>query len=172
VDIALMSAFVVLSLVSVRSVHGVQYGIKFKTNHLYYLRTVTNRTILQTVGTKPQKTVQNLEIGINIDVNDIDPNGIIVLDCNYVLAKVKQDSPFGKIDYDSTKKKPAKGAAHGYAALLGERFRIYMAPSGRIKQFSGLKQMQDSFGKKLPGGPVREQSVREVEPFIAEAITR
>lgn len=139
----------------VYSIRRFPLKLKLAKGDKYYFHTVSDLKVTQTMGNRTTKTNQRFEVGMIMDVNSVDSEGNMVIDCNYVLLKMKQGAGKRQIEYDSSKKKPVPRAARAFSKLLGEKFSMQLTPLGKVKKFRGLKKMKERITKKFPEGPGR-----------------
>jgi hypothetical protein len=130
---------------------------------------ITEQEVSQTVMGQEQSMEQAIGMGMELDVNEVDPNGAMWIDYTYGWARLGHKGPTGEMVYDSSKKdSPVPPMAQSFAALLGEGFSLKMTPKGEVKAVRGLKRMRENITKKLPAGPMRELMAKGLEQYISK----
>ena len=146
--------------------------LKLAKGDKYYFHTVSDLKLTQTMGNRTTKTNQRFEVGIIMDINSVDSEGNMVVDCNYVLLKMKQGAGKRQLEYDSSKKKPVPRAARLFSKLLGEKFSMQITALGKVKKFKGLKKMKERITKKLLEGSARSAATKGLEKYLEAADKR
>lgn len=156
-------------IVGAQAAEKTQYKLKFEKGQKYYLRMTTEQKITQTIMGKEQTVDQNVGIGADFDINDVDAGGNTWARYTYRWVKFAQKTPMGEMAYDSSNKDasvPPMGL--GFAALLGEGFSLKMTPTGQVAELKDLDKMRSNIQKKFADGPMRELMIKSMEKYTSE----
>lgn len=147
----------------------VQYELKVKKGQKYYLKNVTEQQIFQAVMGQPQSMEQTIGIGVDLDVNDVDGGGNMLVYHRYSWIQFRQKGPAGEIVYDSAKKDVrVPVGAEGFAALVGEGYLMKLTPMGRVVEVKGAERMAANVRRKLPPGPTGDQMMKPLARYFTE----
>ncbi len=166
---------VVILLVGAGEVYSIRrfpLKLKLSKGKKYYFHTANDLKVTQTMGKRITKTNQKFEVGMIMDINSVDSEGTMVVDCNYALLKMKQGSGKRQVVYDSSKKDPVPQLARSFSMLLGEKFSMQITFLGKVKKFSGLKEMRERVAKKLPSGSPMFSATKGLEQYLEAADMR
>ena len=164
-----VAVMITLGVVPTKADEQMQYKLKLQKGQKYYIKMTNEQKISQTIMGQEQSIDATMGMGIDLDVNDVNDNGDAWVDYTYKWMQLRQKSPMGETEYDSSKKdSPVPLDAQGYAALLGEGFALQITPSGEVKQVKGLEKMRGNIQNKLPEGPMREGAMKGLEQYLGE----
>jgi hypothetical protein len=151
----------------------VKFRLRLEKGQKYYMKTVNEQKISQTVKDQPQNIEQTTGIGINFDVNDVDDHGNMDLICTYVWTQFGQEGPMGVIEYDSAKEDVSvPPSALGYKALIGEGYSLKLTPTAYVLSIGGLEKMRESIRKKLPQDSMVDQIMMSLRQYITDNAIR
>lgn len=145
------------------------YRLKLEKGKKYYFRTITKQEISQTVMARQQTAEKTIGMGMDLDVNEVDANGAMLVDYTYSWMRWGQKGQMGEMVYDSSKKDtPVPPIMQGFAALIGEGFSLKVTPKGQVKAVRGLKRVRENISKKLPAGRMREFMMKSMEQYLSD----
>ncbi|MBC7260303.1 MAG: hypothetical protein H5T65_13800 [Chloroflexi bacterium] len=134
--------------------------LRLEPGKSYSAKMIADQTITQTLMGQTQTITQSIGMAYTYQVQSVDPDGSMGVKITYDWVSYKQDSPMGKVSYDSANP-PATvpQAAIGYAALVGRGFSAKMTPTGEISDIRGADQMVSEIleAMNLPAGSARDQ---------------
>ena len=120
-------------------------------------------------------TTQTLGFGYNFRVDEVDDDEIASVTVTFDSVLFKQDSPAGKIEYDSSNPPPVVSpTAAGFAALVGQNFSMKISPNGQVSGVVGVEAMLKNMIENLdlPGGPEKDALEKSMtQQFGDQAIT-
>jgi len=131
-----------------------------------YKRTVTMITEQHIEQTMQGETVamdQTLGVGFDVEVLQVDDQGLMTLRYTYSWTKITQQGPQGMVQYNSdTPPETVPPRARPFAALLGASFETDLTPRGEVRALRGAEALIDHVLEALevPEGPARTR-VRE-----------
>lgn len=137
----------------------VELRLRLQEGKAYSTRMVADQTITQTAQGQEIKVTQTIGMGYTFDVKKVESDGATLVQVTYDSALYKQDSPAGKVEYDSANP-PAQvpDAAIGFAALVGQGFSMKLSALGEVLDVQGtdelIQHMLDQLG--LPAGEARD----------------
>ena len=134
--------------------------LRLEPGKSYGAKMIADQTITQTLMGQTQTITQSIGMGYTYQVQSVDPDGSMWVKITYDWVSYKQDSPMGKVSYDSANP-PATvpEAAIGYAALVGRGFSAKITPTGEMTDVRGADQMVAEIlgAMNLPAGSARDQ---------------
>ncbi len=134
--------------------------LRLEPGKSYGAKMIADQTITQTLMGQTQTITQSIGMGYTYQVQSVDPDGSMWVKITYDWVSYKQDSPMGKVSYDSANP-PATvpQAAIGYAALVGRGFSAKITPTGEMTDVRGADQMVAEIlgAMNLPAGSARDQ---------------
>ena len=147
----------------------IRYELKLSKGQKYYVQNVTEQQIFQAVMGQPQSMEQTIGIGVDLDVNDVDGSGNMLVYHKYSWIQFRQKGPVGEIVYDSAKKDVRVPAgAEGFAALVGEGYLMKLTPRGRVVEVKGAERMAANVRRKLPPGRTGDQMMKPLGRYFTE----
>jgi hypothetical protein len=145
----------------------IQYRLRLQKGQKYYLKTITEQKISQTIMGQQQNIEQTFGIAMDFDVVDVNDRGVVEICYVYRWSKFRQKGPMGEMVYDSAQKDPnVQPMAQGFAALIGETFSLKMTPEGRVEKVEGTDKIRENIQKKLPSGIMRQQAMMSLQQYI------
>lgn len=158
-----------LGAVQAQPAKKVQYRLHLQKGKKYYIKTLTEQQITQSMMGKEQNIEQTIGMGMDFDVNDVNDRGDVWVQYAYRWVKMQQKGTMGETAYDSNQASAVvPPAAQGFAALLNEGFAVKITPQGKAVQVKGLDRMRNNIGQKLPAGPMREYMIKSLDQFLSE----
>lgn len=145
----------------------VQLRLNLQQGKTYTTRVTTSQEISQEILGQKQDMTQEMGLGYAFEVQQVASDGTMSakMTCNW--TSFKQDSPLGKVDYDSSKATQAiPTAAKPFAALVGTSLTMDLSPQGEVSNVKGLEKMIEAVLKslELPAGTPKadlENQLRE-----------
>jgi hypothetical protein len=169
IDVLAVVLAIALGAAQAQAAEKIQYKLKLEKGQKYYLRMTTEQKITQTIMGKEQAVDQNVGMGANVDINDVDAGGNAWARYTYRWVKFAQKTPIGEMVYDSSNKDtPVPPMGQGFAALLGEGYSLKITPKGRVEEVKDLDKMRSNIQKKLSGGPMQEMMIKSLEQYTNE----
>lgn len=141
--------------------------LRLKAGQVHKLQMTTNQKISQKIMGQEQDVTQEFGLGYSMEVLKVADNGNATVKLTYNSARMKQETPAGKTEYDSARKdESVPPAARPFAALLGQSLQLEMTPQGSIVKIEGVDKLIDALLKaiELPAGAdkaVLEKAFRE-----------
>ena len=130
----------------------IELRLRLEPGKAYMLRMTAAQKITQTVQGSKQEMPQTLGLGFKYDVQEVGDDGTAVIQVSYDSVQYHVEGPMGKIDYDSSNPPPADEIhpmAQGFAALVGEGFRMDLTPQGRATRVEGADQLLDRLADRI-----------------------
>ena len=164
-----VAAVVALAVLCAEGAEKRSYRLKLEKGKKYYFRMITKQEISQTAMGRQQSVEKTIGMGMDLDVNEVDANGAMLVDYTYSWMRWGQKGQMGEMVYDSSKKDtPVPPMMQGFAALIGEGFSLKVTPKGQVKAVRGLKRVRENISKKLPAGRMREFMMKSMEQYLSD----
>jgi len=122
-------------------------------------------------GGNPVAIKQTMRMDMSMNVLSVADDGTADVKVTYDHVALKQDSPYGKTDYDSAD--PGKKDANdpvlvGFKALLGQSLTMTITRRGEVKKVQGINKIIDAVLEQVPAGEQREAARRQVGQMMNE----
>lgn len=159
----------IASIVTVwdRETGRLELRLDFQEGKTYSQRMLTEQEIHQTIAGQQYDVTQTIGMGYSYTISEVDADGNAWIKATYDSTILKQESPMGGIEYDSSNPpEVVDPAAMGFAALVGQGFRMKLSPQGYIQDIQGVDEMitrmLEQFGLlQDPALDALEQSLRD-----------
>ena len=162
-------SLIVLCVIQVEAVGKIQYRLKLEKGQKYYLRTIIEQQMSQTIMGQAQEIGQDIGMGIDFDVNDVDGDGNMWIRYTYRWVKFVQKSAMGQMEYDSAKKdSPVTPVGRPFAALLGEGLLLKITPEGKVVEVKDIEKIRKNIVEKYSSEPIPQQMMDNVDKLIDE----
>jgi hypothetical protein len=145
---------------------AVTLQLKLAKGETYYLRTVIDQHMVQTVMNMQQVMDQSMGTGLKMDVLDVDRQGNMRIRSTYNWSMAKRTGPMGTLDYDSAKQPTPPAGAEPFTALLGQSYVIRISPKGEVLDVNGVEELQAAVRKKLPPGAEGDPAMSALAQYI------
>ncbi len=150
----ILASLIIFSAFSLNYGKKVELKLNLEKGDKFYVLTLTEQDITQTMMGQEIKIGQTIEMGYNYDVVDVLSNGNYKIKSTYTKIGYKQDSQYGSIDYDSDNADAeASGQAKAFAALKGLSFSFTCDEKGNVTEVEGTEDMLNaviaSYGDEL-----------------------
>jgi hypothetical protein len=108
-----------------------------------------------------------------LTVDDLTADGVVTL--NQVFESMRMDftTPAGKISIDSAS--PNAGAAPPeqiaqkiFSSLVGEPFKIVLAPSGKVEKIEGFTRLMDKMAATIPADPAAAAAFQQLKSGLSD----
>ncbi|KPJ56454.1 MAG: hypothetical protein AMS16_02410 [Planctomycetes bacterium DG_58] len=170
-SVKILTVLVVLLLAGSTSVaEKVLLRARYKQGEKYLTVMVSKQEIDQTFGTQRQKIKQTMKMEMAMQVLSVDAEGTADIKVTYRRMAIKQESPFGTLDYDSAdpdKKDLSHPSVAGYKALVGNWVIMTMSSRGEVKGIRGTERIKKSILDTIPEGPEREVAAKQLDRIMS-----
>ena len=151
----ILASLIIFSAFSLNYGKKVDLKLNLKKGDKFYLLTIAEQDITQTMMGQEIKIGQTIEMGYDYDVVEVLSNGNYKIKSTYTKIVYKQDSQYGSVDYDSDNAdSEASGQAKAFAALKGLSFYFTCDEKGNVTDVEGTEDMLNaviaSYGDELP----------------------
>ncbi len=168
-ETGILVVLLTLCVIGAEAAGKMQYKLKLEKGQKYYLCTSVEQQISQTIMGQAQEVGQDIGMGIDFDVNDVDGDGNMWIRYTYRWVKFIQKSAMGQMEYDSSKKdSPVTSVSRPFAALLGEGLLLKMTPEGRVTEVRDIEKMRNNIRQKFSSEPMSQQMMDTVDKLIDE----
>jgi hypothetical protein len=128
----------------------VELKLRLKKGDTFKTNVATSQEIDDTYRATPVRTELVEGIGYEFRVEEVDAEGIATLTVRYDWTRVRTRGPRGVIAYDSRQKMPlVQAEAKQYAVVVGQSFRMKLAPNGEVREITGADEMLDAMLKAM-----------------------
>ena len=125
--------------------------LRLKQGQPYSITMTADQKIAQTINGNPQNTTQTMGVTFTLLPSKVEPDGTIHGTYTYDAVRVKMNGPGGAVDYDSAKggEAPTHPMARVFAALVGQKLDVVMAPDGRVTDLKGGDRLVEAIAKAV-----------------------
>lgn len=139
------------------------------------LKTTSVQTVFQNLGGRSQNLSQTFGFGYTFLVDEIGEDGIASVTVLYDSVLVKQHSPEGSVEYDSSQAEQGiPPALKAFAALPGQSIRMKIGPTGVVHEVDGMTHLLRRLISQLnlPAGPERQLMEKTLESQLSDEALR
>ena len=167
-----LAAVVVLLLAcSASAADKVLLRARYKQGEKYLAVMLSRQEIDQTFGAQTHKMKQTMKMDMGMEVLSVDAEGTADIKVTYRRMAIKQESPFGTLDYDSAdpdKKDLSHPSVIGYKALVGNWIIMKVTSRGEVKGVTGTERIKKSILDEIPEGRERDMAAKQLDQMMSE----
>jgi len=167
---------------------------RFKAGESYLIVTNLDQDIRQTIDGRENNMKQVLRLEMGLDVVRLNDDGSADVKVTYRRFTIRQQSQMGDLDYDSGdfeerkqqekekekqreearkqgrpyKEEYVHPAFAGFDALATKSFGATMDDRARITAVRGVKELAEALLKKVPAGPGREVTRKQLDRMLSQ----
>lgn len=165
-------AAVMLGNAEASAQEGVELKLNLQQGQTYNMKMIFEQTI--ELPERDTTMQQRLATEMRFDVVEVESDGTQTLNVTYTHVSLKQQSPMGPVDFDSSR--PPKNlplTAQPFAALVDQQFTVTLSPRGQVRSLDGLDVIVEKMlaGLNMGEGPAKQAMIRSIrEQFGPDAM--
>ncbi len=160
--------FILAIVMNIQGAQAVEQGdikLILRPNQKHEMRMTSKTNVSQSSQGQVSKTVREEIVEVVFQVQEVNPQGDIVLKVIFRKLKTKTQSPGGTLEFDSTKAdaNPGNPLAPMYSALIGQSFKIKVASNGKILELQSLDEMIAKMAEKMVAAEDKKMDKRMLQ---------
>lgn len=160
---------ITLCVIRVEAADKIQYKLKLDKGKKFHMRTTMVQQMSQTIMGQAQQGEQEIGMGIDFDVNDVDGDGNMWIEYTYKWIKFSQKNSMSQVEYDSSKEdSPLTPVSRPFAALLGQGLLMKITPEGRVTEVRNIEKIRKNIVEKFSSEPASQQMMGTVDKLLNE----
>jgi len=128
--------------------------LRLEPGQRHALRMVKEDKVVQTLMGRRQDISSTKTTELELEVEDVDPNGVARLKVTYLAIKEQGQGAAAQMQYDSTTPDVSTDYPFGpmYSAMIGQSFLAKVTPEGRMIGLDGIGQMYLAMAEAIVRG--------------------
>ena len=133
---------------------SIDLKLRLKSGQRHAMRMVVEIKMVQTPMGQRQEISSVKTTELELEVEDVDPNGVMRLKVTYLAIKEKGQGAGASMQYDSTAPDVSTDYPFGpmYSAMIGQGFLAKVTPEGRMIGLEGVDQMYLAIAETIVQG--------------------